>query len=506
MIKKTMNILLAFLIILACFGCHNKEDVSMVDDNYRNVYEIFVGSFRDSDGDKKGDLNGVTGELDYIQDMGYTAIWLMPIHPSVSYHKYDVADYYGIDSSYGTMEDFENLLKEAHKRNIDVYMDLVVNHTSNQHPWFLQGAQAYYNGTDSPYIEYYNFIDEYRYGYSEYRGIYYEARFTYSMPELNLDSPKVREEIAAIMKFWLDKGVDGFRLDATTSFYTGEPDKNVEFLSWINETAKSIKEDCYIVGECWENNTTVKKYYTSGIDSFFYFDYSQGEGLIVKAMKAAEPATQYRSILTNALTIANGHIPAIFLDNHDVNRITNAIGSANMDQLKFVYGLSAMFNGSVYTYYGTEIGMIGSKNDPNRRIAMLWDSDKKDELCDNPEGTTAAKYVFKGVEQQKKDENSILNYSKQVNYLRNKFPQIARGEITVDSEHSDSSLLIIEKKWNDESIGIVINFDRSNSVTVDCSHLEYKKCEYAAVYSTDEARFKNGTLELPAYGIAILYR
>lgn len=503
--KKVIIIFMALLLTFPLTSCQKKkEKVEIVDDNYRNIYEIFVASFYDSDGDKKGDLNGVTKKLDYIEEMGYTGIWLMPIHRSPSYHKYDVVDYYSIDPDYGTIEDFEKLCEEAHKRDINIIIDLVVNHTSNLNSWFIKGLDAYKNGTISQYLNWYNFSSEPQYGFAEKDGVYYEARFVDSMPDLNLDCREVRDEIINIMKFWIDKGVDGFRLDAVTSYYTNDIEKNVEFLSWINKAAKAIKEDCYIVGEAWTSDVEIRKYYESGIDSFFLFSLSQGEGLLAQTVKNLKPIPQYKNALRNAVSIANGHIPAIFLDNHDTNRITGSMGRTKTEDTKFVYGIAAMLNGTMYTYYGTEIGMVGSRKDENKRIAMLWDSDKMNDLCKNPEGTTQEEYAYPGVKQQQKDENSLLNYHKQVNYLRNKYPEIARGEYEIANKLTTAALIAIEKTWQDKTICIVINFDKENTATVDLSELrDYSNCEYVSAVN-GKAELKDKTLTIPAYTIAIL--
>ena len=202
------------------------------------TYEIFVGSFMDSDGDGTGDLGGVLEKLDYLcdgkdtagDDLGCNGIWLMPVFPSPTYHKYDVTDYKSIDPQYGTMEDFDAFLAACHERGIRVILDLPLNHTSSEHPWFRKAADylcglpegAEPSVKDCRYAAYYNFSREAQNGYAALSdsGWYYEARFWEGMPDLNLDSPQVRSQIASIAEFWLDKGVDGFRLDAVTSFYT----------------------------------------------------------------------------------------------------------------------------------------------------------------------------------------------------------------------------------------------------------------------------------------------
>lgn len=500
---KKILILIVSLLSLTISGCTSNEEVNIIDDNTRNIYEIFVASFYDSDGDKVGDLNGVSEKLDYIADMGYTGIWMMPIHKSSSYHKYDVIDYYSIDKSYGTLEDFDNLVAEAHKRNIHIILDLVVNHTSSSHPYFQEAKARFMQGGDSKYISWYNFNETGGQGYTKLAdNKYYESRFVDTMPDLNLDNEEVREEIVNIMKFWLDRGVDGFRLDAVTSYYTDSVEKNTEFLAWLNDEAKKIKEDCYLVGEAWTSDNEIGKYYESDVDSFFQFSLAQGEGKIAKCLNITSPVSYYKSILNDSIKLANGHIPAVFLDNHDMNRITGGIGRSALDKLKFAYGLVSMLNGTVYTYYGTEIGMVGSGKDENKRIAMLWGEDE--ELCKNPAGTTKAEYVYPGVKEQEEDESSLLNYHKSINIIRNKYPEIARGEVTFIDECSTSKQLVMEKTWHDTSIIIVINFDETENASIDLSDYKYKKCESISV-SEKETIYKNGILDIPGYTISILY-
>ena len=503
--KRWILIMMAIaLSMMPLTGCKEKK-AEIVDDNYRNVYEIFVASFNDSDGDKVGDLNGVTAKLDYIQDMGYTAIWFMPIHPSPSYHKYDVTDYYGIDEAYGTMEDFDKLVAEAHKRDINIILDLVVNHSSSSHPWFLSAKTAYVNNKESEYLDWYNFTDHFMQGYAKINNTaYYEARFVDSMPDLNLSNEEVRAEIVKIMKFWLDKGVDGFRLDAVTSYYTGNHGYSTDFINWLNTEAKKIKEDCYIVGECWESDSVIKQYYTSGADSFFQFSMSQGDGTIAKCLKVTSPARYYKNAMESAWKLAGTAIPAIFLDNHDVNRITGGIGRSKTAETKMAYGLAAMIGGCIYTYYGTEIGMVGSGKDENKRIAMLWDSDDTSKLCKNPAGATQSEYAYPGVKQQQSDKNSLLNYHKTVNNLRNKYPSIARGTAEFVDSLSSDDVLVLKKTWNEETIVMVINLHAENTYDINLESLGSLKLGDYAAAKDSKTEYKGNVLAIGPYTIAIL--
>lgn len=295
--QRGLALLLALCLLLlsACGERRREAEENVIDDKYRNWYEVFVYSYYDSDGDRIGDLAGLVEKLDYIASLGMNGIWLMPIMPSPSYHKYDVTDYYDIDPQYGTLEDFSALLEKAHSLGIDVIIDLVVNHTSSEHPWFLS-AKA---DANSEYREYYNWSDEPRDGYAKAGGSYYECRFVNTMPDLNLDNPEVRAEIERILRFWLeDVGVDGFRLDAVTSYYTGERERNIDFLSWLGETARAISPDCYIVGEAWTDLYEIADYCAADIDSFFLFPVAQSGGYIEEILgpDVKEPGRSYANV------------------------------------------------------------------------------------------------------------------------------------------------------------------------------------------------------------------
>lgn len=526
--KKIVSVLFIVLIIflaLALVSCTDNQGVAepdeiklnVIDDKSRNWYEIFVHSYFDTNNDGIGDLNGVTEKLDYIKDMGFNGIWLMPIHPSPTYHKYDVRDYYEIDSQYGTLEDFDRLIDEAHKRGIDVIIDLVVNHSSSDHPYFREACKYIKdNGTPGgEYGDFYNFTTQSLAGYSRVEGTpyYYESRFWSGMPDLNLNSEKVRAEIINIMKYWLvEHNADGFRLDAVTSYYTGDTQKNVEFLSWLNTEAKKIKPDCYIVGEAWVgNDVEINNYYQSGIDSFFLFTGAQGTGNIATIVKQQSGAQLGKLMMSLQSTYTKG-VLAPFLGNHDTMRPGSFMPGE--ENVKMACGVLSMMNGSIFVYYGEEIGMIskgGGNSDPAKRIAMKWQAKNIYEGCCYlpPENTPVdeTSYYYPSVEEQMADGQSILNYYKTAMTLRNRFPSIARGTVENLSEGQNNYICILRKTYQEECIVIVFNLDSFEQViSVDKEALGVS--EIAGELLTDTTLRPTfdgeGNLKLPPKSIVIL--
>ena len=289
-ITRRLSLLLALiLIILLAVACTSSGSTGHTAVN-RTYYQIFTGSFYDSDGDGIGDLQGIIHKLDYLNDpkggdsLGVNGIWLTPINPSPTYHKYDVMDYYDIDPQFGTMEDFEMLIIEAGKRDIDIIIDLVINHTSSRHPWFLAALEEIENGSEPFYRNFYNFVEE-RPGsgyYPTVGGLFYEAHFWSEMPDLNIDSELLREEIKNIVEFWLDKGVAGFRLDAAKHIY-GSTQKNLEFWTWFVDTCREIKEDIFLVAEVWSYEQEILPYFETGL-ALFNFPFASHDGVINRSI------------------------------------------------------------------------------------------------------------------------------------------------------------------------------------------------------------------------------
>ena len=506
--KQIAILLLALVLALTC-GCGRRSSPEAeaapapvrTDDKYREWYEVFVWSFADSNGDGIGDLPGLTGKLDYIRDLGCNGIWLMPVMPSPSYHKYDVTDYYAIDPVYGTMEDFHALIRAAHERGIRVIVDLPINHTSDQHPWFLSASQ----GPDAPCRDYYNWSDQPAQGFAERNGSWYECRFVDTMPDLALDNPAVRQEIESILRFWLEEaGADGFRLDAVTSYYSGNTSQNVAFLTWLGDTAHAIDPDCFLVGEAWDNLAAIAAYSQSSVDSFFLFPMSQSEGWIAKVLGLRNKAPgamlgKYLEELTQELPAST--IPAPFLENHDTGRTVGFTGRDDPARTKMAGGLLCMMPGGVFVYYGQEIGMVGSGDDPNKRIGMLWST--PEDTTSPPPGVTRLEYAYPSVSEQEADPDSILNYYKKALALRARFPAIARGTTEILPCDNDSICLAV-RTWQGQRVLLAVNPSReTQSCDLDRDVSAFTAIE-VLIAGTGAVSLESNTLTLPAYSIAVL--
>lgn len=525
-----------FFTLSGCMESNNnnneyKQELNIIDDNYRNFYEVFLYSFYDSNGDGIGDINGLISKLDYINDgddktdsgLGFNGIWLMPIMPSTTYHKYDVIDYYDIDPQYGSLDDFKRLLKECQKRDIHLIIDYVFNHTSSKHPWFLE-AVSYLEGLEDgeepdleecPYVAYYNFTKDYE-GSSVYyqagkSNWYYEGVFWSEMPDLNLGNEMVRREIEEIAKFWLDQGVDGFRLDAAKEYYSGEKERNIEVLAWFTDYVMSVKEDAYIVAEVWDDEGTIKEYYESGIPSLFNFPLSQHNGLVTNTVRklGATSGTSYAKALARlkeSFEKSNPeYIDAPFVSNHDTTRISaQCINDEN--QMKMSAGMLLMMNGSPFVYYGEEIGMNskGTK-DENKRLPMQWSNIDTEGITHAPKNADEVEQVFKPVDEQMEDSLSIYNYYKRAIRIRNENPEIARGDISIIEELCNKDISAIKKNYEDSEIVILYNFSPdSNTVPLTESGLTGLAIRAYLTVDGSEVTISEDVVTMPMYSIVIL--
>ena len=500
-LKKKLRsaMLIAFALLTMLVSCGGSETVEEVkkpcvpdetivefDDKYKSFYEIFVRSFKDSDGNGIGDLNGIIQKLDYLKpssgasasnSLGINGIWLMPICPSPSYHKYDITDYMTIDPSYGTMEDFENLVQKCHERKITLIIDMVLNHTSKKHEWFemfsanlrdiKNNKEPRY---DEKYIDYYThytaeelvelgatYINKGSYEYYSLKGAtfrpvsltdyYYECSFSDDMPELNFKSEHVWKEVEKICDFWIGKGVDGFRFDAVLYFDYNNTAENVKIMKRIVNYCRSKNPDFYTVGEAWTSSPIVRNYFNSGFDSFFNFTFANTNGLISKTVKSqngkdfAKKVQNWNNQLN--LVSATDAIDAPFVSNHDMYRSSSYF--MTLGQKKIAASLYQMMPGNTFIYYGEEIGLKGtstdsSKKDPTARMAMKWSASDDGSSMTPPEGHDPAinQSEIKGVAEQFQDENSLLNHYRLLLKLKNQNPQIARGTVTACDFGKDS--------------------------------------------------------------------
>ncbi len=422
-------------------------------------YEIFVRSFNDSDGDGIGDFNGITQKLDYIQSLGVNAIWLMPIHPSPSYHGYDVTNYYNVNSDYGTMDDFKNLLKEAHKRGIRIIIDLVLNHTSSQHPWFKSAN----SDPNSPYRDYYVWSDTGKSGtwYAGNQG-YYFGLFCDCMPDLNYNDPAVTAAMEKVTGFWLKNvGVDGFRVDAAKHLI--EDGNKVEntpathaWLKGFYTEYKTQNPQAYTVGEVFGAGSSIVKSYTGNqLDQVFNFEMSGG--FVNSANGGAN------SGITSAFKFAFQDMPnfnyATFLTNHDQARAMSVF-YGNINKAKLASFLMLTSPGTPFIYYGEEIGMQGQKPDEDLRLPMQWSN------ASNAGFTTGAPwrapnkdYTTVNVAAQTDDPNSLLNHYRTLIQLRKEHPALQSGNAIL-LETGNPAVFALLRTSGNEHILVVVNLGK----------------------------------------------
>lgn len=490
-----------------------EQELNIIDDNYRNYYEIFVGSFQDSNGDGMGDLQGIIQKLDYLQELGITGLWLMPINPSPSYHKYDITDYYDIDKAYGSLDDFKELLSEAKKRSINIIMDLVINHSSNSHPWFTAAVNALSkNDLTNKYISYYNFEknptkDKY-YNYGMPTGWYYEGWFSSNMPDLNMDSEELLKEIQNIVKFWLEMGVSGFRIDAAMHIYRANNDKNNAFFKWFMDYAKTINENVYVVAEVWSDTNTVLEYYKSSMNSVFNYPFAGAGGYIGRTILSQEfTGNEYIEKLTEykAKIKANNPegIDAMFLSNHDNPRSANGFRQ-NIYTIKFAAATYLLTPGTPFIYYGEEIGMISSGSlDEDYRGPMYWDSDLT-KLCKGPALMHEQEFFFPALSKQIKQNNSIYATYKRALRIRNENPEIARGTMTYIENKTDE-LGIYKITHEDSSVYIIQNFGyKPVSISKNDLGFTYDEVRGYLVATGENIVISKDKIVFPAFSTLIL--
>lgn len=420
--KKILTIVVLLLTTFILISCEKDFKKDYNNDVY---YSLFVRSFADSNNDGIGDINGVTENLDYLNELGITAIWLLPIFESNSYHGYDTVNYYNIEPDYGTMEDFENLIKEAKKFDMKIMIDFVINHTSDQHEWYKDSDSS----ESSEYRDYYIWKNN-----SAYQS------FPGGLMDLNLDNVEVLNEIHNIIDFYVDKGVLGFRFDAVKHFFEQDgPNlllvKNMQFMHKINEYIKNKNKNIYVVAEVLENDYNIVSSYSRSMNSYFNF-YIRNELI----NKVGHGSSSYL-ITSNLEKMYNSYreVNPDFMDspiigNHDFDRIASI--ATNEAKLKQTVNFMMTLPGSPFIYYGDELMMKGVRDSDNgttidgvtyydefRRQPFKWgDSRTTTWLVDNGSNSDTKSYLV-----AKEDPNSMFNTYKEIIELRKNTPALMYG-------------------------------------------------------------------------------
>ena len=401
------------------------------------TYEIFVRSFYDADGDGIGDFRGVAEKVDYLKSWNGGTVWLMPIMESTTYHGYDVVDYQSVNPDYGTMEDFEYMLGVLHDNGIRVILDFVANHTSSSNAWFKEALAD----KDSKYRDYY-FISEEEKTEDGWRkaenGLYYYGLYDSIMPDLNYANKNVWEDMKANAGFWLDKGVDGFRLDGANNI---DEDAAVTHAWWQDFTTyvKSKNPAAFIVGENWI--TTMKELapYFADMDSSFNFDAANlieemARGVQTDIVKHLNEGHAYYEESANTTpSVPKVTIDSVMINNHDMDRIASRAGTK--EQAKLAAALQFTLPGTPYIYYGDELGQLGEKPDDNRREPFDWYASAQGEGMTQMTGDkwmSPMKYTLPddgiSYEEEKDDPGSVYSYYKKLTDIRAQYPMLYTGD------------------------------------------------------------------------------
>ena len=486
------------------------------------VYQIYPRSFKDSNGDGIGDINGIREKLDYLKELGIDVIWLSPVYKSPNDDNgYDISDYYDIMDEFGTMEDMDNLLKEANERGIKILMDLVVNHTSDEHKWFIEAKKS----KDNEYRDYYIWRDSVDgnepndlgstfsgsvWQYDETTGQYYLHLFSKKQPDLNWENEKVRNEVYKMMNFWVDKGIGGFRMDVIDligkvpdEMITGNGPKLHEYLQEMNKAALEGK-DLLTVGETWGATPDVAKLYSnpgrkelSMVFQFEHIGLDQIEGKEKWDVKSLE-LLDLKKVLSKWQTELEGQgWNSLFWNNHDLPRIVSRWGNDKeyrIESAKMLATLLHGMKGTPYIYQGEELGMtnvrfddindyndieslnmykdrlskgyshneimesIYAKGRDNARTPMQWDdSENAGFTTGTPWLAVNKNYDKINAKQCLQDENSIFNHYKKLIDIRKNNDTIIYGDYKLLCE-DDENIFAYVRELNGDKILVVCNF------------------------------------------------
>jgi maltose alpha-D-glucosyltransferase/alpha-amylase len=492
---------------------------------YKNAvfYELYVRAFMDSNADGNGDLKGAAQKLDYLQDLGVTCLWLLPIYPSpLRDDGYDISDYYSVISDYGNQEDFRELLDASHARGIKVIMDLVLNHTSDQHPWF----QAARSDPNSPYHDYYvwsDSTDRYKdariifldtetsnWTWDDKAGQYFWHRFYSTQPDLNFDNPAMRQEMLNVMKYWLDMGIDGFRADAVPYLFERE-DTNCENLPETHAYLKEIRQflnenypDRILLAEANQWPEDVIPYFGNGSNEFHMGFHFPLMPRIFMALRR-EDRTPLEWILNRTPTIPDSCHWCIFLRNHDeltlemvteeerqwmweqyapgprmrlnlgIRRRLAPLLDNNKQKILLANSILFTMPGSPILYYGDEIGMGDDIWLPDRngvRTPMQWNAQPGAGFSAAPiekyyspviQNDTYGPQVV-NVETKRKDPESLYNRIKHMIAVRKEHPVFGVGDfrwVKSSVEKEQTAIAAYLRNYADERVLAVHNLSAS---------------------------------------------
>jgi len=513
-------------------------------------YEIYPRSFADSNNDGIGDLNGITSKLDYVKDLGVDAIWITPCFPSPQVDfGYDVSDYENIDPMYGTLKDFDHLSTEAKKRNIRVILDLVVNHTSDQHKWFLDSkssrASAHRDwyiwrdgkGPGQPPNNWLSTFGLSGWKFDPKTNQYYYHYFYPEQPDLNWRNPAVENAMLDVTRFWYKRGVSGFRLDAVDTLFEdpnltdnpvlpgtdkyGRPNMQEKYnkkLPQVHDAMRKLRSvadqyNAVLIGETWTTNVNeLKDYYGANNDEL-----QLPMDLMMTEFKGLN-VDQYRKHI--AAVNASGHWPVYVITNHDIVRSYTryADGAHNDDIAKMMAGLYLTLRGTVVMYYGEEIGM--ENNDPKNKadvqdpIGKLgWPLEKGRDGERTPmqwndtanAGFSKAKpwlpvppsYKTHNVASEQKDSDSILSFYRQLLSLRHTEPALLDGNY-IPLNESDPNVFAYVRQYKDQAILVVLNMSAvGQKVRFDLSPLGFSSPKLTVLLTDFHKPLTGMTDELP---------
>ncbi len=440
-------------------------------------YQVFVRSFADARagplaGDGIGDFVGLTERLDYLNDgnpqttsdLGVTALWIMPMHPSPSYHGYDITDYYGVNPQYGSMEDFEKFVAACHRRGIRVILDLVLNHCSSRHPWFVEARDPgspkhswfIWSDTKPEYLGPWNAPNWHPQPNLDGNTRWYYGLFSPGMPDLDFRNGDVTAQMQDVVRFWLaQKNVDGFRLDAIRHLIEDGPqqDNTPETHAWLQKFYtfyKGVRKDAYTIGEVWAPASDASEYVGDKLDATFDFDLSNA---MIASLTAGEAAPLEKALRNNWAVFPHNQF-GNFLQNHDQPRMMTQLlrpkGTTRAEaevEMRLAVTLQMLMPGTPYIYYGEEIGMVGDKPDPDIRTPMQWNgaagagfSTGKPWRKLNDDSTSV------NIAAQEKDPKSLLSLYRDLIRLRASEPAVRRGGLEVLTTGHKSVLAFVRSE------------------------------------------------------------